>query len=97
MTNTQHRVLTPKGIYAQEGDLATMSINGDSYIVIIDKVTPKTITVQPTMRTAENTYVQAFRDDPRTFRWNEKRQTYVYQQHFHLTLGKAVERRDPSF
>lgn len=90
MTNTPE-------VQAKVGDLATMSINGDSYVVIIYKVTPKTITVHSVVKQSDGSYKSVPDPDLRTFRWSEKRQGYIYAQYFRLTLGKAVERRDPSF
>lgn len=77
-------------------DFATMSINGDSYIVLITNFTPKTVTVQGTRRMSDGTY-KGVSDWRKTFRWNEKRQAYIHDKYFRLTLGVAVERRDPSF
>ncbi len=87
MTNTQ----------PQPGDLATQCIGADKYIVHIDKVTPKTITVRHTIHAGNGKYIPLTTSEPRTYRWSEKRQRYVYATHFTLALGIAVEHRDPSF
>jgi hypothetical protein len=99
MTNSStHRTCTPQG-FVGSGDFATMSINGDSYVVIIDKVTKsgKTITALHTVKQPDGTYIASTQRDSMVFRWNEKRKGFIYSQYFRLTLGEAVERRNPSF
>lgn len=79
------------------GDLATMSINADSYVVIVKKVTPKTITTKSCVRQEDGTWEENPHSEERVFRWNEKRNTFVFAKYFRLALGVVRDYRDPSF
>lgn len=82
----QHMILTPAGIYAQEGDRASMHIGDAQYVVLIDAVTAKSITVVSAYQAPDGTYEEAVGSPKRTFRWNEKRQAYVHDRTIVLHL-----------
>ena len=85
------RALTPELVV---GLPATVSINGDSYAARITKVSSSLHTI-----TVERTLYGSTRMD--TFRWSAKLGRYRSAGGKHgsyaLTVGRAVEARDPSF